>query len=62
MRMLDISPYCWEKMVLTMGSTLVFYKDSLKTCTNGCTKNKLPYILITYVITLYSDTEYRAMF
>ncbi|CAB5499757.1 Aldehyde dehydrogenase (EC [Bathymodiolus azoricus thioautotrophic gill symbiont] len=23
MRMLDISPYCWEKMVLTMGSTLV---------------------------------------
>ena len=24
MRMLDISPYCWEKMVLTMGSTLHF--------------------------------------
>ena len=22
MRMLDISPYYWEKMVLTMGSTL----------------------------------------
>jgi len=23
MRMLDISPYCWEKMVLTMGAPLL---------------------------------------
>ena len=28
MRMLDISPYCWEKMVLTMGSTLLHSETS----------------------------------
>jgi transposase-like protein len=25
--MLDISPYCWEKMVLTMGSTLEIMEE-----------------------------------
>ena len=31
MRMLDISPYCWENMVLTMGSTLILNNGDMGT-------------------------------